>query len=722
MTGPSSGFSAIVGNPPWEIQKPNSMEFFSNEDPLYRSYSKQEALRKQVVLFREREGVEDRWIRYVAMFKSLSNWTKHAGFPFGTVGVRGESLGGVEAVLLRVWQERRERRATFSDPAHPFRYQGSADINTYKMFLEFAHVLLREDGELALVVQASFYGDAGPTLLRKLLIHEQTLSYLYGFQNEKGVFESVHHAKKMCVPFVKKAQSGESAATRLTFSIGIAGSPGPSELDEQIASASPSVQIRKATLQQLSPFSGTILELREQAEVDIIQKLLRNSKLLGANLTEGWQLSYANEFHLTTESALFPPRPEWEAKGYKQDEYGHWTAGTREPVALPVYEGRSIGQFDFQRKTWVSGRGRRARWKTLSWDEKVFGPQYLMSRDDYERGAPATYRKWKVAFMDVAASNVTRTMIAALIHGMPCGNSAPVLTSNSECVSTLLILMSILNSFAYDFFARRKCTGNHLNWFVIEETPLPLLERTIGRGIERFAARLIGAHLRYAPMFAELKRDDPWLAARPWRSLWAIRDAERTRLRTILDALVADVYGLAEEDLRYILRDVDHPIDSLAGALAGTIDSKAFWLVDKDRSPEHRQSVLALVAFRELKKIGLEKFLALNEGDGWHLPDTIRLADYDLGHDARAREHQPVAAALGERFLPWQLGEDVEASWEECRRHAELIGRIISPTQMDAAGVPVPRLIAEGRPTQGGLFEGLPALNLVIQKTKGRKR
>ena len=42
-----AGFDAVVGNPPWDIAKPVSKEFFSNIDPLYRAYGKQEALRNK---------------------------------------------------------------------------------------------------------------------------------------------------------------------------------------------------------------------------------------------------------------------------------------------------------------------------------------------------------------------------------------------------------------------------------------------------------------------------------------------------------------------------------------------------------------------------------------------------------------------------------------------------------------------------------------------------
>lgn len=54
--------------------------------------------------------------------------------------------------------------------------------------------------------------------------------------------------------------------------------------------------------------------------------------------------------------------------------------------------------------------------------------------------------------------------------------------------------------------------------------------------------------------------------------------------------------------------------------------------------------------------------------------ETLRLADYGLGHDDRALGHQPVASALGPRFLDWQLAQTPEESWAECERSAAEMG------------------------------------------------
>ena len=58
------------------------------------------------------------------------------------------------------------------------------------------------------------------------------------------------------------------------------------------------------------------------------------------------------------------------------------------------------------------------------------------------------------------------------------------------------------------------------------------------------------------------------------------------------------------------------------------------------------------------------------------LPETLCLADYDLGHDERAEHPQPVASRLAPRFYDWQLVQSADESWRECHLHARnLLGQ-----------------------------------------------
>jgi hypothetical protein len=196
---------------------------------------------------------------------------------------------------------------------------------------------------------------------------------------------------------------------------------------------------------------------------------------------------------------------------------------------------------------------------------------------------------------------------------------------------------------------------------------------------------------------------------------WAVSSNERLRLRSQLDAIIAHLYGLDYEDVTYLLRDCDHSSTQMRDkAFYRTLDPKGFWRVDKDKDPELRHTVLSLIAFHDLQEKGVGAFLAQNNGEGWLIPETVRLADYGLGHDDRAKEHQPVASRLGPRFLPWQLEATPEQSWAECERHAEnlrlLLGDLIeepqpqppTPAESGPDYSPVTNLL--GEPLQRDLF------------------
>jgi hypothetical protein len=192
---------------------------------------------------------------------------------------------------------------------------------------------------------------------------------------------------------------------------------------------------------------------------------------------------------------------------------------------------------------------------------------------------------------------------------------------------------------------------------------------------------ILSARLCFAaPVFL-----DAWLVLGlgpdPVKRLWAVTPAERLRLRCILDAVLGKTYGLDGEGLNAILGDCDHPSETTETAGFGQkFDQKGFWRVDKAKDPELRHTVLTLVAFHDLEKRihacggdrekGIEAFFAQNDGEGWMLPETLRLADYDLGHDDRAGQPQPVASRLGPRFYDWQLAQSPEESWRECHLHA----------------------------------------------------
>ena len=72
---------------------------------------------------------------------------------------------------------------------------------------------------------------------------------------------------------------------------------------------------------------------------------------------------------MTNDSKLFPLLEKWKAKGFQPDVFGRWF-GPEGEVALPLYEGRMIGQFDFSQKGYVSGRGRSAVWREIPFDPR----------------------------------------------------------------------------------------------------------------------------------------------------------------------------------------------------------------------------------------------------------------------------------------------------------------------------------------------------------------
>ena len=468
--------------------------------------------------------------------------------------------------------------------------------------------------------------------------------------------------------------------------------------------------------------------------------------LLGDDGPDGWGVKFRLEFMMNTSAHLFPPRPRWEERGYRPDEYSRWLKGDWRPiaelwssmrvdqarvvpaeieledrlfdtsagpergtaearfalghllkpgdvarsdwrlrcaqppydslpvpradipagailsreadawiyeerveyVALPLYEGRMIGLNE---------------WTVPSRDAALLAtePSYLMAAADWPNDSAEVLR---VVFRDIARNTDTRTFITACIPARPCGNPLPLLDFGSLKVAEKLTLVTWLSCLAFDWSVRQRVSGTHLNWHVVESLAVPSPRRSIGAVTRTAAALNIGGPPQAPAMMG--------LTANPAQV--AVAGSERLRLKSELDAVAAVMLGLDVGAMTWILSDCDWP----KGAVAGS--SRGFWRVDKDKDPELRHTVLTLVAFHDLQEkiracggdrdAGIDAFLGQNDGEGWMLPETLRLADYGLGHDERAEQPRPVASRLGPRFYDWQLAQSAEESWRECHLHA----------------------------------------------------
>jgi hypothetical protein len=691
-----SGFQAVIGNPPWDTLQPMSKEFFSNLDPLYRSYGKQEARRTQTEIFERSVRDEKDWLAYQGYFKAYTNFLNHSAWPFGDPDAGGANFsivrGNANAELHAEWRSARRRYRGYTISNHPYRDQGAGKAYTYKLFLEQSHNLLREDGRLGLIVPSGLYTDKGSSDLRKLLLERARWEWLFGFENREGIFD-IHRSFKFCPIIVAKGRRTD--AIRATFM--------QRDLEAWAEAEKHVIPYEPEQVQKFSPHSFAILELRNRRDMEILEKIYANSVLLGDQSEDGWQLEYRQgDFNMTSDSRLFPPRPAWEAKGYKPDEYSRWLLGKWRPrekgspappdsprwelepgvilsrdedewihegeieeIALPLYQGVMIGQLNSTASCFSAGSGNRAVWAKQPLDDARITPQFLINTELYlDR---SSQRGHKLAFRDTTNATNERTMIASVLPDMPCGNVLGLLHSKREPWVTAVFL----SSFVFDWAARQRIGGTHLNWYVVEELPLPSCDLTFCKDELRvLALKLIGIGPQYANAWNLLRSHGSVSEDLAWQDHWVVEQSERLRLRCILDALSFYVYGLDYEDALYMLSDCA----SAPGDSNQRVNPKGFWRVDANSEPELRHSVLALAAFRDLlRRIVNEDpsrpvndFLYGNSTAGWTFPETLSLAE--LGYNS-TRPPKNIARELGSDDLGRELTRPQD-SWNECNTHA----------------------------------------------------
>ena len=150
-------------------------------------------------------------------------------------------------------------------------------------------------------------------------------------------------------------------------------------------------------------------------------------------------------------------------------------------------------------------------------------------------------------------------MIATIIPGAGAGNTLPIVSIEKGTASDVALLLANYNAISFDFVARQKIQGQHLNWFIIEQLPVVSPDRyetahfgskTAGDILREIVLELTYTAHDMAPFAHEMGHVDKKgavLRPFPWD------EERRLRLRAKLDAVYFHLYGVtAREDVRHV--------------------------------------------------------------------------------------------------------------------------------------------------------------------------
>ena len=276
-----------------------------------------------------------------------------------------------------------------------------------------------------------------------------------------------------------------------------------------------------------------------------------------------WGVSFKLMFMMNTDSHHFRGVQELTEAGSARDgrTWASEQGGDVERM-VPLIEGKLIHHFDHRWATFDDGGPTAvpsARDTTPSEKRNPdfsAQPRYWVPESEVQKRLGPGTRQWLLGWRDITNSTNERTLVAAAFPRSGVGNNLPIIASGGT--PPLAVTFS---SLVLDFCARLKIGGSHLNFFIVNQLPVPsprLLEHptpwNVGERIDAWldtrALELTYTAWDMTPFAEELGDMDASGRANP-PFVWD--DERRFGLRAELDAAFFHLYGIAREDVDYIM-------------------------------------------------------------------------------------------------------------------------------------------------------------------------
>ena len=327
------GFEVVLGNPPWDRVKLQEKEWFAERNPEIASASSA-AVRKRLIqtLKEVNASLYDEFLLDCRKAENESQFMRYSG-------------------------------------QYPLCARG--DINLYSIFAEAMRNLLRPNGRLGCVLPTGIATDESTKFFFQDLIEKKSLVSLFDFEN-KGMFPSVHSSYKFCLFTSRDGKhAGVSDAEFIFFAHNI----------EDLRDQQRKYRLSAEDIARFNPDTRTCPIFRSRNDAELARMLYQTTIVLGADSPSGgWGVEYLLKLvDPTIHRDLLITRDQYLSIGGSEA-----SADSRRQLALPLYEGKQIYQFDHRYATFAGDDECSFTPIQVKLNPTAFvKPKYWLAREDF---------------------------------------------------------------------------------------------------------------------------------------------------------------------------------------------------------------------------------------------------------------------------------------------------------------------------------------------------
>ncbi|WP_067135661.1 Eco57I restriction-modification methylase domain-containing protein [Microtetraspora malaysiensis] len=388
-------------------------------------------------------------------------------------------------------------------------------LATQGPFSELTLRLVSEQARIGLIVPTSVLTAIPMKEFWGWLRKKRRIKGILDIENSEGIFPAVHRSTKFTLLTMT---GGSITSDQENLRVGVY-----IRTKEELVNPDRVYEFPLTDLEELNPITKQLPICKSRHDVELLLQMSRKARP-----------------HLSVKPWV----------GFTSEGFSHHYEEDFSTDNIALFEGKMMHQFDSAFASYADAtkesrqKGKPAEVpianKAYLAQPRFYAPRIIVDEFLSRKGE---MNDWILVVRDYVRATDAHTAIATVVP-----RTAPIQPLNGFSVEDRPMLqawaLAAINSFAYDYMAKLKTPGQHFNVTIMSQTPIPEIRNFL---MEDFSPHV--AELTYTN-----KHMKPWASALGYDGMHFIWDEERRALiRAELDAAFFHLYGVARDDVDYIM-------------------------------------------------------------------------------------------------------------------------------------------------------------------------